>query len=87
MGDAPFRPCIWCGAPTDVRFISEAHPELGVQPLHMLCAADLLMAFEAFRAGRQLKTRWVKRLAGYQQLLTSAGHAAVTALQRAQVNE
>ena len=81
VGDVPMKPCIWCSAPTDLRFMPEAMPELGPQPLHMLCTADMILTFEAMKAGRTLTTRQVARLATFQR------HAALTtSLQREQVS-
>ena len=89
-GDVPQKPCVWCAAPTDLRFIPEAMPELGPQPLHLFCAGDLILTFEALTARRRLKARQVERLAHFRALLletSGQAHAATTALQRPQVNE
>lgn len=58
----PMKPCIWCGADTDLRFVPAAKPELGPQPLHMLCAGGLILAYEAILAGRTLTTRQAERM-------------------------
>jgi len=67
------KPCIWCGVATDTRFIPEARPELGPQPLHILCAGQLILAYEAILAGRTLTTRQAERM----KRLNGA-HAALT---------
>lgn len=67
-GTAPEKPCIWCQRPTDITFTPEAMPELGPQPMHLFCAADLLLTFEAFSARRALKPGRAERLARLQRL-------------------
>ncbi len=73
IGQGTLKPCIWCAAPTDLRFIPEYKPELGPQPLHMLCAGSLILTYEAILAGRTLTTR---QEAGWNRLTGS--HAALT---------
>lgn len=67
-GDVPDLPCIWCGAPTDLRFVPAARPELGPQPLHILCTANLIRAYERLLSGRILSagdTDGMRRLAAH----------------------
>lgn len=70
-GEVPEAPCVWCGAPTDLRFIPAGRPELGLQPLHLLCGAALIRAFERLKAGMVLPERDQRRLAAM------AGHPTV----------
>jgi hypothetical protein len=81
-GDAPLAPCIWCGTPTDIRFVPEARPELGPQPLHMLCGIALIRAYERMLAGHILDAGTVRRLAAVNERQA----ASATALQRGQTS-
>jgi hypothetical protein len=67
------KPCIWCGVATDLRFIPEAKPELGPQPLHIFCAGGVILAYEAILAGRTLTTRQAERMSRLNGV-----HAALT---------
>lgn len=78
-GEFPIRPgelkpCIWCQAPTDVTFMPEAMPQLGPQPMHMTCAMDLLLTFEAFRARRRLPAAKADRIERLQRLALTYTH-------------
>lgn len=61
-GDIPPAPCIWCGRPTDLRFDPAGMPHLGPQPMHLLCATALLIAYQRFLGGRILPERDAVRL-------------------------
>lgn len=64
----PDRPCVWCGDATPN--LAEA-PGLGIElPLHVFCAAAIIVAFRNARAGR-LSPGTARRLAGYQARLSS----------------
>ena len=49
----PVASCVWCGYPSDSYFEPAGHPELGLQPLHALCAAALIVASRAYLNGRR----------------------------------
>ena len=52
-------PCAWCRIPTDVRVDA---PDGRRLPLHMLCAAALIKAYNDYRAGRSIGWVEVSRL-------------------------
>lgn len=68
VGDVPFEPCIWCEHPTDMRFIPEAMPELGPRPMHLACAIDLLLTYQAWLAKRALPDKSKGRIERLQRL-------------------
>ena len=59
----PERPCIWCRKSTDITFVPEFRPELGPQPLHMMCAYSLIRAYERWKRGMLLDTYSMQRIA------------------------
>lgn len=82
----PEQPGRWCGAPTDLVFAPEGS-RIGPVPLHMLCGATFIRAYQRMQAGSMLTAREQERLARFTQPQLSDGHAAAssaTALQREQ---
>lgn len=65
--------CRWCGSPTDLTFAPEGS-RVGPVPLHMLCGANFIRAYNRLRAGMTLSDRDMGRV----RLLTE-GHAAASA--------
>jgi hypothetical protein len=63
-------PCVWCGLPTDIRFVPPAHPELGPLPLNILCAGALILAYERLLRGEALSPQDMERM---QRLADHAG--------------
>lgn len=61
-GSVPIEPCRWCGAPTDLRFEPQQGSGIGPVPLHMLCGAGFIRAFERLKAGRVLAAREAERM-------------------------
>jgi hypothetical protein len=57
----PMRPCRWCGRPTDLAFAPEG-TKVGPVPLHMLCSAAFIVAYERMKAGQMLTSRERDRL-------------------------
>jgi hypothetical protein len=66
------RPCVWCGRPTDIRFIPEFRPDLGPLPLHMMCGVLLIRAYERVRAGQIIDIYSRTRLDAVAHAATSA---------------
>lgn len=83
-GTAPEAPCSWCGAPTDIRLQPYEGSRVGPVPLHMLCGATFIRAFERLRAGLTLTPGDAERVQRFMAAVPQleAGHdpAASTAL-------
>lgn len=63
----PEHSCIWCSGPTDViAFAPYANKHV---PLHILCGAQIVMAFDRLQQGRVLNAQTMARLHGYRQRL------------------
>ena len=73
-GEVPELPCVWCGLPTDLRFVPPAHPELGPLPLNLLCAGLLIQAYERLLRGEVLSPQDTERM---QRLATHASGASL----------
>lgn len=70
-------PCRWCGAPTDLTFAPEGS-KVGPVPLHVLCGAAFIRAYQRMLAGLTLSDRD----AGRVQRLTE-GHPSQSSPRRA----
>jgi hypothetical protein len=82
----PMAPCRWCGAPTDLSFAPPGS-RIGPVPLHMLCGAAFILAYERMQAGLTLKIADRRRLDAFLAPQLGDGHAAdssAIALQRGQ---
>lgn len=55
-------PCVWCLGPTDIRAETPFRPDLGRVPLHLFCGADVIDAFNRFKASRTLSTEDQQRM-------------------------
>lgn len=73
----PTTPCRWCGQPTDLTFAPEG-TKIGPVPLHMLCAAAFIIAFERMNHGLELSARQQQNLARFNHSLLADGHAATS---------
>lgn len=71
----PMSPCRWCGAPTDLTFAPEGS-QVGPVPLHMLCGAAFIRAYNRMRAGGTLPDRDRQRLERFTTPQLGDGHAA-----------
>ena len=74
----PTSPCRWCGAPTDLTFAPEGSL-VGPVPLHMLCGAAFIRAYNRMQAGLTLTPRDQERLARFSAPQLTDGHAAAPA--------
>lgn len=46
-----WAPCSWCGEPTDSLADTPGRPDLGRIPMHIICAAAVIVAYRRGRVG------------------------------------
>lgn len=73
----PTSPCRWCGAPTDLSF-APMGSRIGAVPLHILCGATFIRAYQRMLAGLALSERERRRLDGFLAPQLEGGHAATS---------
>lgn len=61
----PPEPCVWCGDATPNRADAPGLVEPVRLPIHVLCAAAVIVAYNRFRAGRTLTGDQRTRMLGY----------------------
>ena len=69
----PQESCVWCSSPTDLRFAPQGWPVGSRVPLHMLCAMQLLTAYERWRRGQTLDGWTMAKLARVEMHQLSPG--------------
>jgi hypothetical protein len=49
-----WAPCVWCEDPTSFWMVTPFRPEIGSVPLHAMCAAEIIFAYNEFQATKKL---------------------------------
>ena len=68
--DRRWGTCVWCQSRTFVWMLTPGRPDLGSVPLHAMCAAEIVAAFDNYKATGKLHPHLARLLEGGPQALT-----------------
>jgi hypothetical protein len=73
FGREPAEPCRWCGDPTLTKLAPIEGSRTGPIPLHAVCGAEVIDAYERLRAGQYIDDATTRRLANLARLNPGPG--------------